>query len=179
VFGAIGADGRVVEEPTVVPVPLFSAVRGPLHGAHIHKSAKTAIAAISAIIPAPVPSGRIRARCAIAVLVIIKHFVLLYCRRSNKAAPTKKRRRPSTAATRKLAPVSVCSEYGLERLISCSTSPRLAYLPRSLISFREQIRPAFVNRHPCAASHSRSFWRRPRRPPMDFDCCLPSCPVLL
>jgi hypothetical protein len=30
VFGAIGADGRVVEEPTVVPVPLFSAVRGPL-----------------------------------------------------------------------------------------------------------------------------------------------------
>jgi hypothetical protein len=79
VFGAIGADGRVVEEPTVVPIPLFSAVRGPLHGAHINKSAKTAIAAISAIIPAPIPSRRVRARCAIAVLVIIKHFVLLYC----------------------------------------------------------------------------------------------------
>ena len=59
VFGAIGADGRVVEEPTVVPIPLFSAVRGPLHGAHINKSAKTAIAAISAIIPAPIPSRRV------------------------------------------------------------------------------------------------------------------------
>jgi hypothetical protein len=58
VFGAIGADGRVVEEPTVVPVPLFSAVRGPLQGAHINKSATTAIVAIIAIIPASIPSHR-------------------------------------------------------------------------------------------------------------------------
>jgi hypothetical protein len=71
VFGAIGVDGRVVEEPTVVPVPLFSAVRGPLQGAHINKSAKTAIAAISAIIPAPIPLGRVG-----SVLVVRLRFWL-------------------------------------------------------------------------------------------------------
>jgi hypothetical protein len=54
VFGAIGAD--VIDEPTVEPGAV--ATFGPLHGAHINKIASTAIPAISAIIPRPIPSRR-------------------------------------------------------------------------------------------------------------------------
>jgi len=45
VFGAIGADGRAVDDPTVVPGAL--ATLGPFHGAHINKSATTAIPTMS------------------------------------------------------------------------------------------------------------------------------------
>jgi TRAP-type C4-dicarboxylate transport system permease large subunit len=48
VFGAIGADGRVVDDPTVVP---GAATRGPLQGAHMNKSPNTTTAAISIILP--------------------------------------------------------------------------------------------------------------------------------
>jgi hypothetical protein len=42
--GAVGerlADGRVVDEPTVVNGPLLSAIRGLLHGAHMNRCART------------------------------------------------------------------------------------------------------------------------------------------
>jgi hypothetical protein len=45
--GDAGVAGRVVE-PTVVPGAAVSATRGPLHGAHMNRSAKTATAAIAA-----------------------------------------------------------------------------------------------------------------------------------
>jgi hypothetical protein len=51
VFGAIGAKGRVVDEPTVVPGAVLSATRGPLQGAHINKRPNTTTAAIN-IMPA-------------------------------------------------------------------------------------------------------------------------------
>ena len=46
--GDAGVAGRVVE-PTVVPGAAVSATRGPLHGAHMNRSAETATAAIAAI----------------------------------------------------------------------------------------------------------------------------------
>lgn len=51
VFGAIGAAGRVVDDPTVVPGAELSATRGPLQGAHINRIANTQTAAMAAIIP--------------------------------------------------------------------------------------------------------------------------------
>jgi hypothetical protein len=51
--GAVGerlADGRVVDEPTVVNGALLSAIRGPLHGAHMNRSAKTTRIARPAIL---------------------------------------------------------------------------------------------------------------------------------
>lgn len=53
----IGAEGRDVEDPTVVPGAVLSATRGPLQGAHINKTANTATAAISMIHPEPMPAG--------------------------------------------------------------------------------------------------------------------------
>jgi hypothetical protein len=60
VFGAIGADGRVVDDPVVVPGAILSATRGPLQGAHINKSPNTSTAAMAAIIPAPIPPRKNR-----------------------------------------------------------------------------------------------------------------------
>jgi hypothetical protein len=61
--GDAGAAGRVVD-PVVVPGVVLSATRGPLHGAHMNKSAKmkkAAIAAIAAVLM-PLPRRSISSR---------------------------------------------------------------------------------------------------------------------
>jgi hypothetical protein len=58
----IGADGRIVDDPTVVLGAVSSATRGPLQGAHIKRTAITAAAAISPISPPPMPVRSVRSR---------------------------------------------------------------------------------------------------------------------
>jgi hypothetical protein len=55
--GEILADGRVVEVPTVVK-GVVSATRGPLHGAHMNRSANTTRTARPAIIGVLMPPSR-------------------------------------------------------------------------------------------------------------------------
>jgi hypothetical protein len=62
VSGTIGADGRIVDDPTVVRGAVLSATRGPLQGAHINRTAITAAAAMSPINPPPMPVRSERSR---------------------------------------------------------------------------------------------------------------------
>jgi hypothetical protein len=59
------------------------------------------------------------------------------------------------------------------------TNLRLAYRPGYRVSSCERLRLAFANQHFCAANHSRSSWRPPRRLHLEFGCYLPSCRILV
>jgi hypothetical protein len=78
VLGAVGADGRAVDEPVVVPGAVLSATRGPLHGAHINKRYKHCSNERDQAGAHTAPPIGIGAGHVIAVeVVIIQHFHFL------------------------------------------------------------------------------------------------------
>jgi hypothetical protein len=65
----VGAAGRLVEEPTVVPGADLSARRELFHGAHINITRAATKAA------APIPASRPVPHPAIGTTIIISHFI--------------------------------------------------------------------------------------------------------